>query len=84
MKDGEKAIGKVFLVSPIEKEKKPDPPTKMQPDQWQEIIENSIDGICILENHRLRFVNRRMEEITGYSAAELKSIGFENIIAHHD
>lgn len=84
LKDGEKAIGKVFLVSPIEKEKKSDPPTKMQPDQWQEIIENSIDGICILENHRLRFVNRRMEEITGYSAAELKSIGFENIIAHHD
>ena len=84
LKENNKLVGRACAVIPVEKIKKPEPKTKIVSDQWQDIIENSVDGICILDNHSLVFFNRRMEEMTGYNATELGNLGFENIFVPRD
>lgn len=84
LKENNKLFGRACAVIPVEKIKKPEPKTTVAYDQWQDIIENSVDGICILDDHTIVFVNRRMEEMTGYNVTELSSLGFENIFVPRD
>lgn len=84
LKEANKMVGRVCSVIPVEKPKKPEPKTLAVTDQWQEVIENSVDGICILEDHSLTFANRRLEEMAGYNIAELNAVGFENIFVPRD
>ncbi|MEO0114322.1 MAG: ATP-binding protein [candidate division WOR-3 bacterium] len=79
LKEANKIVGRACSVLPIEKTKKTETKPSEVSDLLQDIIENAVDGICILENHSLTFVNRRLEEMTGYSSAELNTLNFENI-----
>lgn len=83
-KEEGKIIGRAYVVVVVEKDKKTDVKAKTISNPWQEVIENSIDGICIIKNHTLSFANRRLEEMTGHSAGVLKSHGLENIITPRD
>jgi len=84
LKEAGRIVGRACVVISVDKDKKTDSKAKAVSDQWHEVIENSIDGICILENHHLGFANRRLEEMTGYGASELKTLGFEHIITPRD
>jgi PAS domain S-box-containing protein/putative nucleotidyltransferase with HDIG domain len=47
------------------------------------LVENSTDGIYIIEDGRLEFVNPAFEALTGYSSAELLKPGFDiTALAH--
>jgi len=84
LKEANKMVGRVCSVIPVEKPKKTETKGPVITDQWQEIIENSVDGICILDDQKITFVNRRLEGMTGYNLTELKSLGLENILAPRD
>jgi PAS domain S-box-containing protein len=47
----------------------------------RQVMENSVDGICIIEDRTLSYANRRFEELTGYSAAQVQSIGLDRLVA---
>ncbi|MCK4591186.1 MAG: GAF domain-containing protein, partial [Candidatus Latescibacteria bacterium] len=43
-------------------------------------VEKSTNGICIFQDGKFKFVNRAMEALTGYSAEELMSMNYLDII----
>jgi PAS domain S-box-containing protein len=49
--------------------------------RYRAIIEQSIAGIFILDNHRISFVNRRAGEILGYPPEELTGQDLGSVIA---
>jgi len=47
---------------------------EMSEKKFRRMAENISDGLVIIENGNVAFVNDRMEDITGYSKAELKGL----------
>lgn len=45
------------------------------------VMENSVDGICVIENGQLIYANRRLEELTGYSAPQLGRMNLEQLLS---
>jgi len=52
-------------------------------DAWvsSQVMENAVDGICIIENGQIIYVNRRFEEITGYSSLQLGRMSLDRLVA---
>ncbi|MGB9742972.1 MAG: PAS domain-containing sensor histidine kinase [candidate division WOR-3 bacterium] len=52
-------------------------------DPWvsSQVMENAADGICIIENKQIIYVNRRFEELSGYSALQLGRMPFDRLVA---
>lgn len=46
-----------------------------------QVMENAPDGICIIENGQIVYVNRRFEELTGYSSLQLGRMTFDRLLA---
>lgn len=82
LKEAGEIIGRACVVISADKDKKFE--SKPGTNLWQDVIENSIDGVCFLKDHSIAFANRRLEEMTGYGVSELKKLGIENIITHRD
>lgn len=53
-------------------------------EQYRVLVENAGDGIFIAQDGMLTFVNKKTEEISGYSRSELLSKGFSYIIHEED
>jgi PAS domain S-box-containing protein len=49
-------------------------------ERFRMMVENIHDGLAIIENGRIVFSNRRISEITGYTAEELDNRRPENIV----
>ncbi|MEO0081959.1 MAG: ATP-binding protein [candidate division WOR-3 bacterium] len=47
----------------------------------REAMDSAIDGICIIENGRITYANRRFEELTGYSSAQLGRMSLDRLVA---
>ncbi|MCL6466227.1 MAG: PAS domain S-box protein [candidate division WOR-3 bacterium] len=45
------------------------------------VMENSVDGICVIEEGQLIYANRRLEELTGYSAPQLGRMNLEHLLS---
>ncbi len=50
----------------------------------REVMENSVDGICIIENGHIAYVNRRFEELAGYSSSQVARLGLDRLISARD
>jgi len=50
----------------------------------QQVMENSVDGICIIEQGRIVYVNRRFEEMTGYTTSQLGRLGLDRLVVSRD
>lgn len=52
-------------------------------DGWvtSQVMENAVDGICIIENGQIVYVNRRFEELTGYSSLHLGRMTLDRLLA---
>ncbi len=49
---------------------------KVSEEKYRLLIENASDAIFILQDDRIKFHNRKTEEVTGYNAEELSRIPF--------
>jgi len=45
------------------------------------VMENSVDGICVIEEGQLIYANRRLEELTGYNAPQLGRMNLEHLLS---
>ncbi|MCS7250249.1 MAG: PAS domain S-box protein [candidate division WOR-3 bacterium] len=77
-------LGYFLTFFTLEKEKELEREIALSTDIYHEIMENAIDGICILKDKKIMLVNRRLEELTGYSEEELKQINILEIISSQD
>ena len=50
-------------------------------EKQKSLVENILDGIFIIQNNRLIYINEAVVNITGYSIEELHSMTFRDIIA---
>jgi PAS domain S-box-containing protein len=48
--------------------------------KYRTLVENSLDGICILQDDKIQFANEKLQEITGYTVAELNQIDFWELV----
>ncbi len=50
--------------------------------EWisRQVMENAAEGICIVENKQLIYVNRRLEQLSGYTAPQLLRMGLERLL----
>ncbi len=53
-------------------------------EKQKSLISNILDGIFIIQNRRLLFVNESFEKITGYTFDELRELTFQDIIHPDD
>jgi PAS domain S-box-containing protein len=51
---------------------------------WRQVMENSVDGICIVEQGKTVFANHRLEELVGYTASQIEHFGLDRLIAVRD
>lgn len=52
-------------------------------DVWVsgQVMDNAPDGICIIENGQIIYVNQRFEELTGYSSLQLGRMTLDRLLA---
>jgi PAS domain S-box-containing protein len=54
---------------------------KWADEAYRNLVEHSIQGLHIIQDSRIIFVNPMLSKITGYSAEELLSMGLEELLA---
>ena len=53
-------------------------------EKQKSLISNILDGIFIIQNNRLLYVNEAVEQISGYSFDELRELSFEDLVHPDD
>jgi len=53
-------------------------------EKYRLLVENAGDAICVAQDGRLKFANRRAEELIGYSGEEIMALPFINFIHPDD
>ncbi len=49
--------------------------------QYRYLVERSVDGICIIQDQKLQFVNQQLQQMTGYDAEDVLGTNFLDYIA---
>lgn len=54
--------------------------------EWigRQVMENAVEGICLIENGQIVYVNHRLEEMTGYSSHQLRRMSLEQLVCLSD
>jgi PAS domain S-box-containing protein len=53
-------------------------------EKYRTLVENSLQGLAIIQDSRIAFCNKAYAEIVGYSVEELLSISDANVLIHPD
>jgi two-component system phosphate regulon sensor histidine kinase PhoR len=77
-------LGRLYSVIDLRDKKRLENEIRRSVNRFRDFIENTIDGICIVEDSYLRLFNRRLEEMSGYGREELRRITFPTLIAAQD
>lgn len=77
-------LGRLYSVIDLRDKKRLENEIRRSVNRFRDFIENTIDGICIIEDSYLRLFNRRLEEMSGYGREELRRITFPTLIAPKD
>lgn len=77
-------LGRLYSVIDLRDKKRLENEVRRSVNRFRDFIENTIDGICIVEDSYLRLFNRRLEEMSGYGREELRRITFSTLIAPQD
>lgn len=62
----------------------PKPKVEAAESASRQVMDNSVDGICVVEDGRVVYANRRFEEMTGYTASQVSHLGFDRLVAQKD
>ncbi len=49
--------------------------------QYRDLVESAVDGICIIQDQKLQFVNQQLQEMTGYDSEEAIGTSFTDYIS---
>jgi PAS domain S-box-containing protein len=71
-------VGSVLPAMP------PKPKVEAAESASRQVMDNSVDGICVVEDGRVVYANRRFEEMTGYTASQVSHLGFDRLVAQKD
>lgn len=77
-------LGRLYSVIDLRDKKRLENEIRRSVNQFNDFIENTIDGVCIVRNSHLRLFNRRLEEMSGYGREELRRIAFPTLLAAND
>jgi PAS domain S-box-containing protein len=53
-------------------------------EKYRDLVENANDAICVVQDGRMKFHNRKTRELLGYTAEELAKIEFLDLIHPED
>ena len=70
-----------FIYNDITDRVEAEKAVKASQETYSTLIEQSADGIIMLNKHSIEFVNRRMSEIFGFSSDELIGNEFVNLVS---
>lgn len=65
------------LMKEIEHRKQVEQSLQKSQEKYRNVVEHSNDGICIVQDYEMKYVNRRLAEILGYNRDEMlkKDVG---------
>lgn len=53
-------------------------------EDYRSVVENSNDGICIIQDERIKFCNQRLADLAGYSVEEIINSPFARYVAANE
>jgi two-component system phosphate regulon sensor histidine kinase PhoR len=74
----------VWYVGSVLPAAAPKPRAEAAESASRQVMDNSVDGICVVEDGRVVYANRRFEEITGYTASQVSHLGLDRLVAPKD
>jgi hypothetical protein len=75
----EQPLGVICIAKDITEQKVAEKKLKESEEQFRIIAEQSVMGICIIQDNRFKYLNKRMSEILGYKQEQLKQWGLEDM-----
>ncbi len=69
MKDG-KVIALIDIARDITERRQAEQELKESEERYRTLLDNSLTGICVAQEERIKFANRRFTEISGYPLEE--------------
>jgi len=79
VKDG-KIVAGTDIARDITERKRAEEALAESEERYRTLIEDSVTGICLIQDEKLRFVNRRLIEILDYTQEELLGMSFLNFV----
>ncbi len=76
--------GDIFMVVDVTMEKKYRDDLKKSEEQYRLLFDNAQEGILVVQNRKLVFLNPVIEKLTGYSHLELLSMSVDELIWKED
>jgi PAS domain S-box-containing protein len=81
---GEQVLGVQGILSDITDRKKAEEALQENEEKYRNLVERAHDGIVIVQDGLLKFVNNRLAEILGYTVDEIFNTSFLNYIPPSD
>jgi PAS domain S-box-containing protein len=80
-KNGE-YIGSVAFITDITEKREAKRKLKESEEKFKTMSEQSLIGLQIVQDGKLKYINRKAAEFTGYTPKEIKKLGFNNALIH--
>jgi len=82
--DGNNVIGATGVLSDITERRQAEERSKVSEAKYSAVVENSRDGIVVLQEGLVQFVNKISLELAGYKPEELVGVDFLEMIVPED
>lgn len=78
-KDG-KAIGITGITRDVTERKKAEDALRESEEKYSTLVENATDGVAIIQDKVIKFANKRMAEMSGYTVEELTGMSSFDLV----
>jgi PAS domain S-box-containing protein len=81
---GGKVVGLTALCQDITDQIKTETALKGSEEKYRNVVQNAIEAIIVIQDHRFEYFNPKAIELSGYSADELQQLRIEDVIHPED
>ncbi len=81
---GKTVEGTTWFLGSVMTASKPTPVATRAETAGRQVMDNAADGICIIEDSKVVYANRRFEEMTGYTTSQIGSLGLDRLVVSRD